>query len=159
MLFRSEAGAEVQEGESDIAVSAESGAPRPEQEFFTMAWAELVRSALEASEEFRRATSTWDGAFALGSGRDSVQFRIYKGRVLEAGARSPNGPQFTVGATELHWAELFTGAQNDLMARAMKGQFVISGSAYEYLRMTKPLVILVDVVRSMLHAAPWWKRP
>lgn len=137
----------VQEGTTSVLVHAQGGTARPERELFTRAWAEGLAARLNTHAAFQAATATWDGTFAIACDDDEIQFRVYKGRVLEAGQRSPNGPAFIVKAEEIVWVELFTGEENDLMKRAMKGQLSVSGSAYEYLRLTKALTALVDVVR------------
>jgi len=145
--IRNQAGALLQEGRSALLVRARGTEPRPALEFFTRAWAAGLGERLSTDETFRSATATWDGAFAIACGDDEIQFRVFKGQVLEAGQRSPNGPAFIVKADEIVWVELFTGEENDLMKRAMQGQLSVSGSAYEYLRLTKALTVLVDVVR------------
>ena len=151
--IRNQSGLLAQEGKTALLVRARGSEPKPGQEFFTKGWALQLAERLGASEMFRNATGTWDGAFALACDDDEVQFRIFKGKVLEAGTRSPNGPDFAVVADELTWAELFTAGSNELMQRAMKGQFSVRGSAYEYLRLTKALIGLVDAARELFHEA------
>ena len=57
--------------------------------------------------------------------------------------------ELTLGADELVWTNLITGPRNDFMQRAMRGQFQVSGSGYEYLRLTKPLHALIDNAREL----------
>jgi acyl dehydratase len=149
--IRNQSGTLVQEGGTALLVRARGTEPKPAQEFFTKGWAVQLAQRLDASEMFRSATATWDGAFALACDDDEVQFRIFKGKVLEAGARSPNGPAFTLVADALTWTELFTAGSNELMQRAMQGQFSVRGSAYEYLRLTKALSALVDAAQELFH--------
>lgn len=74
--------------------------------------------------------------------------------MLEAGTRTPNGPLFTLAADALVWAELFSADSDEFMRRAMQGDFTIRGSAYEYLRLTKALHLLVAAGRSLFHEGP-----
>ena len=92
----------------------------------------------------RAATATWDGAFALACETDESQFRIYKGDVLEAGSRVPNGPAFTLAADALAWTELFTAGSDDFIRRAMQGEFSVRGSADEYLRTIGGVLAFVE---------------
>lgn len=150
--IRNGAGTIVQEGSTAMLVRARGTEARPAREFFTPAWARAVAAHLADDPEFRSATATWDGSFALAGGDDEAQFRIYKGQVLEAGTRSPNGPAFTLGADDLVWTGLFTARTDEFMRRAMAGQFAVRGSAYDYLRLTKALGRVVAAARHLFHA-------
>ncbi len=147
------AGVLVQEGRSAMLVRARGAAPDPSREFFTPAWARAVAERMAADPAFQAATATWDGAFALACGDDEVAFRIYKGQVLDAGTRLPNGPAFTLVADELVWTGLFTAGSDEFMQRAMQGQFAVRGSAYEYLRLTKALTATMAAARALLREA------
>lgn len=149
--IRNEAGTLVQEGSTALLVRARGDAARPGQEFFTAGWARALAERLGADATFQRATATWDGTFALACGEDEAQFRIFKGAVLEAGTRSPNGPDFTIAAADLTWTELFTAGSNTFMQRAMQGQFSVRGSAYEYLRLTKALDAVIEAARALFR--------
>lgn len=149
--IRNAGGTTVQEGTTAMLVRARGSEPMPAREFFTPGWTKLVGGSLAGDDTFRRATATWDGAFALACGDDEAHFRIYKGQVLEAGARPPNGPAFTLVADEVVWTKLFTADTDDFMQRAMQGQFAVRGSAYEYLRLTKALAATVSAARSLFH--------
>ena len=143
------AGTLVQEGDTAMLVRARGTDAAPTREFFSPAWTRLLADRLAADDGFRRATATWDGAFALACGDEEASFRIYKGQVLEAGSRPPNGASFTVVADALVWTELFTAETDQFTARAMAGQFAVRGSAYEYLRLTKALAIAVGAARAL----------
>ncbi len=149
--IRNAAGTPVQEGRTAMLVRARDREAAPAREFFTPAWTRLVGAGLGGNEAFRRATVTWDGAFALACGEDEAHFRVYKGQVLDAGTRPPNGPDFTLVADELVWTELFTAETDEFMRRAMQGQFAVRGSAYEYLRLTKALAMTVEVARTLFR--------
>jgi acyl dehydratase len=141
-------GVVVQEGTTSLLVRARSTAQCPAQELLTRGWATGLADRLNADERFRSATATWDGAIALAGDREEAQFRIYRGKVIEAGVRAPNGPTFTLVASDLTWSELISGPRNDFMQRAMQGAFSVRGAAYEYLRLTRALDIVVDVART-----------
>ncbi|MGH3518973.1 MAG: hypothetical protein ACRDQ7_16435, partial [Haloechinothrix sp.] len=82
-------------------------------------------------------------------GAQEVHLRVYRGRVIEVTRRAPLGATFTLGASELVWTELITGPRNDFMQRAMRGQFEVQGSGYEYLRLTKVLSVICDNARAL----------
>lgn len=123
--------------------------------FCSVEWGRLLVPVLEANEAFTSATSAYDGTIGLASGVpggttvDEVHFRIYRGRVVEAARRSVLGADFVLRADELTWLELILGERNDFMDRAMQGAFSASGSGYEYLRLTKVLVQIIDAARAV----------
>lgn len=149
--IRNGAGVLVQEGRTAMLVRARGTEPDPARELFTPAWAHAIAVRLAQDGAFRAATATWDGAFALACETDETQFRIYKGDVLEAGSRVPNGPAFTLGADALVWTELFTAGSDEFMRRAMQGEFNVRGSAYEYLRLMKAVHLLVAAARELFR--------
>lgn len=145
-------GSVVQSGTSAFLMEAEPGTDSVGQNHFSREWIAAMASALDSNRAFGKATETWDGTVGLRRLDEIAQFRIYRGRVVEAGTRTPNGPTFCVESDELTWAELFAGPCNDLTVRLMGGDSIrCTGSAYEYLRLTKALSLLVDVARE-LHA-------
>ena len=149
--IRNGAGVLVQEGGTAMLVRTRGTEPNPAREFFTPAWAGAIAARLAQDGAFRAATATWDGAFALVCETDESQFRIYKGDVLEAGSRVPNGPAFTLAADALAWTELFTAGSDDFMRRAMQGELSVRGSAYEYLRLMKAVHLVVAAARELFH--------
>lgn len=121
----------------------------PGRDFATPAWAALLAPRLEASEEFRTGTATFDGSIGFAAGSESVQLRVYRGRVLETGRWTPGGPTFTVGGDELAWVELADAPRNDFIARSMRGAFSASGNTYEHLRLHKAIVAAWDGIREL----------
>ncbi|MFF0224171.1 hypothetical protein [Streptomyces sp. NPDC004629] len=115
----------------------------------TAEWARLLADALEKDGQFTRLTSTWDGTIGFGIGGETMLLRVYKGRILDVGRRMPHGPTFTVHASEKTWVELVTGPENDFTRRAMCDQFRTTGDAYEYLRLNRTLVAVIDVMRAL----------
>lgn len=146
----------VQEGQTLTLVPArvaqDDGATRVGRAFGSREWAAAMANRLGADCEFTTQTSTWDGALGIRFGADEIQFRIYRGRVLEAVRRTLAGPTFVVEASEHDWVDLFTGSANDFARRAMLDQFEVHGNAYEYLRMTAALVAFVDQARALAGA-------
>lgn len=140
----------VQSGSTAYLVRARDGASdEVGREFFSTRWARAIASRLDADPAFSGATATWDGAIGLRCGDETAQFRVYRGRVLEGSSRTPAGPTFCLEADERVWAELLTGPINDLMIRLMRAdEFRTSGNAYEYLRLTRAVLALVDVIRT-----------
>ncbi|MBB3665688.1 MULTISPECIES: MaoC/PaaZ C-terminal domain-containing protein [Prauserella salsuginis group] len=151
----------VQEGRTSALVTArhavDDGETRLGRSFPTTAWAHALAERLEAAAAFTTATGEWDGTIGLRFGDDTVLFRVYRGRVLECGTRTPHAPTFVLGATDLTWTRLITGPVNDFTGRTMRGEFSVCGSGYEYLRLTSALVALVDEARELARigsAAP-----
>ncbi|GAC1608857.1 MAG: hypothetical protein NVS3B26_07510 [Mycobacteriales bacterium] len=157
-VLAKEDGTVVQEGTSALLLQARGGAPTPEPavctDFCTVPWARALEPLLSADREFAGATSSYDGTIGLNCGRETVQLRIYRGRILEVGRSTPSGPSFTLHGTELAWTGLARAGRNDFIARTSKGQFSMSGSAYEYLRMNKALVVIWDAVRTLAAQEP-----
>lgn len=140
----------VQEGTTAVLVRARDTGPDPvSHAFATTPWAKALAERLAEDERFASAMSSWDGTVGLRSGESEVHLRIYRGKVIEVTRRAPHGATFTLGADELVWTELITGPRNDFMRRAMRGQFDVVGSGYEYLRLTKVLTILIDTARNL----------
>lgn len=156
VVVRNQYGVAVQTGRTSALVTAKDAvddrADRVGTAFGTAEWARALAARLDASEPFTGATATWDGTIGLRIGDDVVQFRIYRGRVLECGRRTPHGPTFVLGASDLTWAQLLTGPVNDFTVRTMRDEFGSDGDAYEYLRLTAALVALVDEARALAGA-------
>jgi acyl dehydratase len=155
VLVRNQEGAAVQEGTSTALVRARSAiddrAARAPIDTASPAWARLLAGRLNDSAEFATATGTWDGTVGLGMGRDTVLFRVYRGRVLETPRRTPHGPTFVLSAPDVTWARLLTDTRNTLIERSLRDEFVSSGNAYEYVRLTKAVSVMVDEARALLN--------
>jgi acyl dehydratase/putative sterol carrier protein len=141
-------GTVAQEGSTAVLVRARGSDSFVGQELMSRAWAERIATRLNDDTAFRSATATWDGTIGIAGDRDEAQFRVYRGKVLEAGARAPNGSTFTVVASDRTWAELVSGPANDFMRRAMLGAFSVRGAAYEYLRFTRAIGLMIDAARA-----------
>jgi acyl dehydratase len=112
-------------------------------------WAARLAELLNARPSFAESAASFDGSIGLSCGTAATQLRIYRGSVVDHGRWTPHGPTFTVYGDERHWAELATGAANDYLQRVMRGQFSSGGDTYEYLRLTKTLVLLWDAIRDL----------
>ncbi|MGC9666158.1 MaoC/PaaZ C-terminal domain-containing protein [Planosporangium sp. 12N6] len=140
----------VQEGSTAMLVRARDTGPDPVWSAFgTAPWADALVERLAADVRFTSATSSWDGTVGLRCGDAEIHLRVYRGAVIEVTRRAPHGATFTLAASELTWTELVTGPVNDFMRRAMRGQFQVTGSGYEYLRLTKVLHVIVDNARAL----------
>ncbi|WP_162830139.1 hypothetical protein [Amycolatopsis palatopharyngis] len=153
---RNDGGALVQEGLTTSLVPVrtvlDDDSVRVGRAFGTRAWASALAERLDDDPAFTTETSTWDGAIGIRYGDREMQFRIYRGRTLEAVSRTLAGPTFVVEASEHDWIDLFTGPTNDFARRAMLDQFQVRGNAYEYLRLTAALVAFVDQARELARA-------
>lgn len=156
---RDAGGRTVQEGTITVLLPARPGsdgsADRVERAFCTRPWGEALARELADDPAFGSATATWDGAIGLRSGGSSVQLRIYRGEVIEVAPRTPLGATFTLEAAEHVWTDLLTGPSNDFFRRAMSGNsFTVTGDAYEYLRMSRAVMALIDAARRLATGAP-----
>lgn len=156
VVVRNQHGTVVQEGQTSALVTARAAVDDHEarlgRAFPSLPWGRRLAERLNEACAFTETTSTWDGTIGLGFGFDELLFRVYRGRVIDCGTRLPGGPTFTVRAPDVVWVELFTGPVNDFTRRAMNGRFVVDGNAYEYLRMTRAIVALVDEARVLAGA-------
>ena len=147
----------VQEGSSAFLVQArgdaDADASHIRADFGSAAWAAELSPLLAAHPGFAAATRTFDGSIGFEAGRESIQFRVYKGVVLEVASATPGGPTFTMSGSELAWIELATAERNDYIARAALGDFQATGNIHEYRRMTKALVAAWDCIRELAQLA------
>jgi acyl dehydratase len=142
-------GVVVQKGLTAVLVRTRDAWRRVGQEPCTPAWAELMARRLNESGPFTQATATWDGTLGLAAESDEVHFRIYRGKVIDTGKRTPLGSTFTVSTCDLTWAELLAASSPDYMVKAMKGAFNVRGNVYEYVRLTKAISLLIDEARAL----------
>lgn len=153
VVVRDQHGAVVQEGQTSALVRARAAIDDQEtrvgRAFPTVAWARRLAARLDAAPAFAEATGTWDGTIGLAFDGDPVLFRVYRGKVLDCGTRTPDGATFVVEAEDVTWTRLITGPANDFTKRTMRDEFSVSGSAYEYLRLTRAVIALVDEARAM----------
>ena len=121
----------------------------PELDFCTPAWGALLAESLSEDREFTSSLSTWDGAVGLRSGEVELHLRIYKGRIVDVTRRTPHGATFTFVAPDHAWVDLVLSEENDFMRRAIRGEFSSTGNGYEYLRLTKPLNMIIGHARAL----------
>jgi len=142
----------VQEGSTAVLLRAGGTGPDPvNRAFATVGWGEELARRLGDDSRFSSATTAWDGTIGLRCGDSEVHLRVYRGRVIEVARRVPLGATFTIGASELTWTDLLTGPSGDFMRRVMNGEFDVRGNAYEYLRLTKVLAVIMDNARMLAH--------
>lgn len=149
-------GAERGEGRCTLALPAAVEAPLDAHlrtDFCSRAWGELLAARLADNVAFPAATSVFDGSIELAAGDESLQLRIYKGALLEVARSTPTGPTFTLAGSEREWAALALAPRNDFIARTMRGGFSARGDRYQYVRLTKALVVCWDEVRALAAAA------
>ena len=124
-----------------------------ELDFCTPAWGELLRGSLADDPAFASSLATWDGTVGLRSGDREVHLRIYRGRIVDVTRRTPHGATFTFVAPDHLWVDLVLGARDDFMRRAIGGEFSATGDGYEYLRLTKPLNLIIGHARAVARKA------
>lgn len=112
-------------------------------------WGRAVVDVLEDDSQFHDATQLFDGTIGLSSPAASVQFRIYRGQVVETSTKVPRGADFTVQGSARAWCELLTGTRNDFVVRANRSEFTLAGDAYTYLQLTRALHLVIDAGRTV----------
>lgn len=145
----------VQEGTSAMLVRARG--PRGEAEdrtrarrdFCTLGWGRLLAQRLQADESFANATGTFDGTIGLQADDETVYLKTYLGRVIDVTRRPQLPPDFVIQASEAAWVQFSLGERNDYIARAMHGEFTTLGSNFQYLRLTRAVLALMDSVRAL----------
>jgi acyl dehydratase len=121
-------------------------------DFCAPRWTKELAERLSEDAEFGASTRSFDGTLGLQAGTVATALRIYKGKILEAAPKSLLGSTFTVQASELVWTQLMTGPRNDFIPRTLRGEFSVSGSGYDYLRLTKALMRVWECGREMAGA-------
>ncbi len=129
---------DVQDDESAARVAWDVG---------TVAWGRHLVTGLDADVDFASAVETFDGSVGVRAGDEQVEFRIYRGKVIEVARKSPEGPTFTIAGTERAWVDLLSAPKNDLVARLGRNEFRTSGNNYQYLRIFRAVMLMVDGAR------------
>ena len=147
------AGCEVQQARARWRVAGVTVADDPVRtayEFGSVAWGRRVGKRLAENPAFRSTTTPFDGAIGFSAGPDEVSFRIYRGEIVEVARKAVDGPTFTVDAAELTWLELLTAPTNDFVRRTMTGAFKVRGNGFQYVRMIKAVMLIIDAARAEL---------
>jgi hypothetical protein len=120
-------------------------------------WGAALAARLGSDPAFASSASTFDGSIGFasrtGAGLVAVELRIYRGKIIETGRKSLDGPTYALEADALTWAELVTGQYDDYVRLAARGLFTVRGSGFQYLRLTKTLRIMVWHARQMRQEA------
>ncbi|MEV0686918.1 hypothetical protein AB0I35_23910 [Nocardia sp. NPDC050378] len=110
----------------------------------TVAWGEHLAARLANNADFVSAVQTFDGSIAIRAGEAQVEFRIYRGAVLEVARKTLDGPTFTIGGGERAWVELLAAADNDFVSRTRRGEFRSVGNNFQYLRLFRAVMLMID---------------
>lgn len=148
----------VLDGEATVSVATSSAeaardleARRPS--FASPRWLDALADALSVSKTFAEATTPFDGSMAFDFGAGAVGIRVYRGRVIDRGGQLVKGATFTVGAPPATWLRFASRSRNEFISFAMSGAFDVLGSTYEYLRMTRALIVATDEVRNLISGS------
>ncbi|QBJ97124.1 hypothetical protein ERC79_15080 [Rhodococcus sp. ABRD24] len=125
----------------------------PATDFCTDRWGVLVRDSLAADPDFASSLATWDGTIGLRCDDREIHLRVYRGRIIDVTRRTPGGATFTFVAPGHTWVDVMLGERDDFMRRAIAGEFSSTGNGYEYLRLTKPLNIIIAHARTIAQEA------
>jgi hypothetical protein len=126
---------DVQDDESALRVAWDVG---------TVAWGKHLAAGLAANEDFASAVETFDGSVGIRAGEEQVEFRIYRGKVIEVARKSAEGPTFTITGSERAWVDLLAFPKNDFVKRLGRNDFRSSGNNYQYLRIFRAIMLMVD---------------
>jgi acyl dehydratase len=145
----------AQEGQSGAVVLTRSsqGAQIMEEEkpsFASPGWLNALIRNLGESQEFADATASFDGSIALHFGVGSVGIRLYRGRIIDQGRAVAGSATFSVGASASTWLRFAARPRNEFISFAMSDAFEVKGSTYDYLRMTRALMLMTDEVRALI---------
>jgi hypothetical protein len=148
-------GVSMLEGTASLTVSVRSIKEAREMEesrpsFASPGWLAVLLRSLSESKEFAEATSSFDGSIAINFGVEAIGLRLYKGRIIDQGRAAINAATFTIGATPSTWHDLAKRPRNEFISFAMSDAIQVQGSMYEYLRMTRALMVLTDEIRVLL---------
>lgn len=149
-------GVELQQARARWRVSGVSVADDPARtafEFGSVAWGKRVAERLGKDAAFRSTTTPFDGAIGFSAGPDEVNFRVYRGEIVEVARKAVDGPTFTIDAPELTWLQLLTAPGNDFVRRTMTGSFKVRGNGFQYVRMIKAVMLIIDAARAELAEA------
>lgn len=142
----------LQRGTSHLVVAARCEHPlSPHFDFLSKSSVEQLGEALDEDPAFQEIVAAYDGTIGLSVGGQEAHLRIYRGRIIEASRRSLLGADFVVSISDRDWTRLMTSPENDFMKMAITGCFRTSGSGAEYLRMTRPLITIVDHARTLFQ--------
>jgi hypothetical protein len=137
-----------------------SGVPAADpstDEIASPGWGEALARRLSADPAFTSSASTFDGSIGFASVCHpqalTVEFRIYRGSIVETSRKSLDGPTYAIEAGAVTWAQLITGRHDDYVRLAAQGQFRIRGSGFQYLRMTKTTRIMIWHARQLRREA------
>lgn len=149
------AGEVLQEGSSTAVVLSRNAEDAIKLEalnpsFPSAGWVSQLIEKLKVDKDFEEATSSFNGAIAFAFGDDLLGIRLYKGKIIDQGRAVASSATFTVGATLSSWIEFVGRPRNEFISFAMKDKFSVSGSTYDYLRMTKATMLMMDHVRRLL---------
>jgi hypothetical protein len=128
-------------------VQDDESAARAAWDVGTVAWGKHLAAGLAGNEDFTSAVETFDGSVGIRSGGEQVEFRIYRGTVIEVSRKTPEGPTFTITGSERAWVDLLAAGKNDLVARLGRNEFRSSGNNYQYLRIFRAIMLMVDEAR------------
>jgi hypothetical protein len=138
---------------NDAVFSDADAAARVAWDVGSVAWGRHLAARLRDDAEFASTTATFDGAIALRSGVHEIQFRIYRGQIIEVSRKSLTDFTFCVQASERTWVELLAAPRNDFLRRTVARQFTVRGNGFQYLRMHKAMMIILNRARDAASEA------
>lgn len=150
------AGSRVHEGRCEAGVATVDPLAALELEsvhpsFASPAWINELERRLQDDDVLATAAATFDGSVALHFGASSMGLRLYRGKVIDTGRSIVGGATFSIHSSCATWLDFARRPRNEFISFAMGDQFDVRGSTYEYLRMTRVIMVITDQVRAMLR--------
>jgi len=124
----------------------------PAISFVNEEWIAAIVDRLCEDPRFSHAASTYDGSIGLRFGRTSLGLRVYRGKVIDQGRAIFNDATFRISSPTRVWLEFARRPRNEFISFAMADRFSVTGSAYEYLRLTTAVIVITDHVRDLIRA-------
>ncbi|TDD14507.1 hypothetical protein E1287_42695 [Actinomadura sp. KC06] len=131
------------------ALTRDAAAEWEAADFASVRWGGRLRERLAGDPRFAAAARSFDGAIAFDAQDRQAHFRIYRGEIIDVARKSLDGATFTVEGADLAWVGLLTAESNDFIRRTSEGLFRVQGSGYQYLRMIKAVMIMLDHAREL----------
>jgi hypothetical protein len=126
---------------------------RVAMDFGSLAWARSLAARLGQIGDFRDSAATFDGSIGFTSGDEAVEFRMYKGSIIDVTKKTSEGATFWITGREKAWVDLLLSPRNDFVRRAGSGEIGLRGNGYQYLRVFRTVMMMLDQARLAVREA------
>jgi hypothetical protein len=117
---------------------------------FDPGWEKQLQEWLNSSADFQSAARWFDGSVLLVMGDRSLWLKIYGGRIIDFEPHpTPFGFTFSLKASADSWNSLVQEQRNEILSYTGSKKILVEGNLFEFMRLTKMTVILVDGMRAL----------